>query len=54
LKSATDHDSALRLRDEVCGRFQKECHSGLIISATREYLTQIITHTWQHDHDQDH
>ena len=53
LKGATDYASALRLRDEVCGRFQKECHSGLIVNATREYLMQIITHTWQQDHDQD-
>lgn len=54
LADATDYESALRLRDEVCGRFQNECRSALIVNATRDYLTQIISHTWRQNHESNH
>ena len=54
LAEATDYESALRLRDEVCSRFEQECQSSLIATGTREYLTQIISRRWQQSHEQDH
>lgn len=46
LSGAGDHDAALRMRDELCERFRKECRSSLIVNATRDYLTRIIDRTW--------
>jgi hypothetical protein len=54
LAGAADYATALRVRDELCERFEKECLSALVVNATREYLTQIISRTWPHGHDRDH
>lgn len=54
LAEATDYASALKLRDEVCARFQQECQSSLIANGTREYLTQIISRRWQNEHEESH
>jgi len=54
LAEAPSYESALKLRDDLCARFRQECQSSLIVNATHEYLTQIISRTWQQSHDSNH
>jgi hypothetical protein len=54
IRSAESRNSALALRDEICGRFARECRSSLVLTATREYLTTFIESHWNKRYDQDH
>lgn len=45
--SAPDYPSAVQLRDSLCQRFQMKCKSGLVVHATKEYMTQIIQRRWR-------
>jgi hypothetical protein len=40
--AAPDHEAAVRLKESVCAQFEKECGTGLIATATREYLKTVV------------
>ncbi len=42
-----NYDDALRLSDELCERFEKECESPMVAGAMREYLRGIIGARWR-------
>jgi len=42
IAGARDNAEALRIRDEVCDRFGRECQSTIVVRALRDYLTEVI------------
>jgi hypothetical protein len=51
LLTATTMDDALRIRNELCARFEAECTSPMVHSATKQYITDVIIRTWNaHGH----
>ncbi len=46
LRAAPDLPTALRLKDELCDRFQRECDSELIVTATMHYIDDLLLHQW--------
>lgn len=46
IAGAKDAATAVRLKEEVCREFKRECASDLVINATRAYLDLIIAERW--------
>jgi hypothetical protein len=46
LASAADYPSALRMKQSLCQRFEKECDSTLVVSATRQFLESLLKQRW--------
>jgi len=46
LNAAADYSSALRLKESLCARFQEECESSLVVSATRQYIDAVLRQRW--------
>ncbi len=42
LATASDYDAAVRLKDSLCDRFQKECDSELVVYAVRKYIGNLV------------
>ncbi len=49
--AAPDLPTALRLKDELCNRFQKECDSELVVTATMHYIDNLLHHRWGRQND---
>ncbi len=43
----TGYADALRVSDELCERFEKECESEMVAGAVRQYLRGIIEARWR-------
>ena len=56
IASAKSKEEAVRIKDELCAKFEKECGSNLVITATRTFVDQIIERNWNHEnlHQQNH
>jgi hypothetical protein len=46
LSSAEDYPSAVRMKQSICERFQKECDSELIVHATSQFIDNVIKARW--------
>lgn len=46
LAGAPDYDSALRLKESLCKRFQNECDSSLVVAATNLHLDSLLKEQW--------
>ena len=46
LSSAEDYPSAVRMKQSICERFQKECDSELIVHATGQFIDNLIKTRW--------
>ena len=46
LNEATDYATALGLKETLCSRFQEECESSLVVSATRQYIDTVLRNRW--------
>jgi len=46
LAEAHDYNSAVRLKDSLCRRFQNECDSSLVVVATKIHLDNLLKKRW--------
>lgn len=46
LAGAPDYDSAIRLKESLCERFQNECDSTLVVAATTLHLDNLLRRRW--------
>ena len=46
IRMAGSESEAMRIKEEECGRFQKECDSMLLVHAARQYLDDMIKEQW--------
>ncbi len=46
LSGATDYASALRVKDSLCDRFERECDSGIVILATKRFIDDLLRARW--------
>ncbi len=46
LRSAPDEENARDLAARLCEQFERDCSSGLVVSATRLYLDRWIHDQW--------
>jgi hypothetical protein len=46
LAGAPDYDSAMRLKESLCKRFQNECDSSLVVAATNLHLDNLLKRRW--------
>ena len=46
LSSAEDYPSAVRMKQSICVRFQKECDSELVVHATGQFIDNLIKTRW--------
>ncbi len=51
LIKAADINDAIRIKNEACKRFQRECNSSILVNATKDYINQIIERTWKRGHE---
>lgn len=42
LATAGDYPAALRMKDSLCDRFEKECDSELVVFAARRYIHNLL------------
>jgi hypothetical protein len=42
LKTATSAEQAREMSERICGQFQNECESSLVINATRAFVEDVI------------
>jgi hypothetical protein len=47
IKLARSHGEAIKIKEEWCNRFRRECESDLLINATSAYLDAIIRRQWK-------
>ncbi len=47
LASVEDYAAAVRLKTVLCERFRKECDSTLVISATTQYIDELLRKRWE-------
>lgn len=47
LATAQDYASAVRLRTVLCERFRIECDSTLVVSATTQYIDDLLKKRWE-------
>ena len=47
LAEAQDYDSAARLKDSLCRRFQVECESSLVVAAMELHLDSLLKQRWR-------
>jgi hypothetical protein len=46
LSAAADYPSAVRMKHSLCDRFEKECDSKLVVSATKQFIDNLLKHRW--------
>lgn len=46
LATAPDYESAVRMKESLCERFEKECDSKLVSSATKMHLDGVLKKRW--------
>jgi hypothetical protein len=46
LAGAPDYDSAVRLKEKLCKRFQSECDSSLVVAAASLHLDNLLKQRW--------
>jgi hypothetical protein len=46
LAAASDYDAALRLKESVCQRFQRECESSLVVAAVKLHIDDLVRKRW--------
>jgi hypothetical protein len=46
LSSAADYSSAIRMKESLCERFEKECDSKLVVSATKQFIDSLLKQRW--------
>ena len=46
LAEAPDYESAVRLKESLCKRFQSECDSSLVVAATSLHLEKVLKQRW--------
>ena len=44
---ARSRADTVRIKEEWCNRFQRQCESELLINATSRYLDEIIARQWK-------
>ncbi len=47
IMTATSSTDAMRIKEEWCTRFRKECESDLLFNATSAYLDGLIAVKWK-------
>ncbi len=47
LAAAPDYPAAVRLKEALCTRFERECDSQLIISAVKQFISEHIRKHWE-------
>ena len=47
IMAARSHADAIRIKEEWCKRFQRECKSALLVNAASAYLDEIIQRQWK-------
>jgi len=46
LSSAANYPSAVRMKQSLCERFEKECDSKLVVSATKLFIENLLKQRW--------
>ncbi len=47
LASVEDYAAAVRLKTVLCERFRRECDSTLVVSATTQYINELLRKRWE-------
>lgn len=47
LSSAANYPSAVRMKQSLCERFEKECDSKLVVSATKQFIEDLLKQRWE-------
>jgi hypothetical protein len=46
IAEAPDYDSAVRLKESLCSRFQSECDSSMVVAATTLHVDKLFEERW--------
>lgn len=46
LSQATDYDLAFHMKEALCGRFEEECESSIVVVATTRHLNKLLKERW--------
>jgi hypothetical protein len=47
LTKASDHQTALHVKQQICSRFERECESNLVVAAARLHMDSILKKRWR-------
>ncbi len=47
LAQAPDYDTAFRLKQALCERFQSECESSIVVAAAKVHLDNLLKTRWK-------